>query len=138
MSGILTEIALQLKGNLSFLLGLGGMFTITRSLVTGLLLLPKSSELRPALAVEARGLRCKLYILAAASSVLLTIAGILYFSGPISAIDAEALKKPGTSITVSQQWAIAALVLIAVVFLLCDALSSVYKQRLGLVIAKKD
>jgi hypothetical protein len=138
MSGFLTEVALQLKANLSFLLGLGGMFTIAKSLLTGLFLLPKGKNLRPTLKADASILRRWLYLLAAASAGLLVAAGLLYFVGPVSTIDAEALKRPGQLITIPQRWAIAVLIAIAIAILLCDALSSVYRYRLGQIIAKAD
>jgi len=138
LSGFLTEVALQLKGGLSFLLGLGGMFTITRSLLTGLFLLPKGTDLRPALAVDASNLRWRLYMLAAVSALLLIVAALLYFVGPISTVDVEALRRSAQPITIPQQWAIAALIVIAILILLCDALSSVCRYRLGQIVAKAD
>lgn len=138
MRGLLTEVALQLKGNLSFLLGLGGMFTIAKSLLTGLFLLPKGTKLRPTLEVDASKFRRWLYLLAALSAVLLIAAALLYFIGPIAAIDLETLKRSAPSITIPQQWAMAGLILIAILILLCDALSSVCRYRLSQIVAKAD
>ncbi len=138
MRGLLTEVALQLKGSLSFLLGLGGMFTIAKSLLTGLFLLPKGTKLRPTLEADASKFRSWLYLLAALSAILLIAAALLYFVGPIAAIDVEALKRGSQPVTIPQQWAIAGLILIAILILLCDALSSVCRYRLSQIVAKGD
>lgn len=131
----MTEIALQLKGNLGFVLGLAGMFTITKTLLTSLLVLPEAELAagRAYLKTESRKLRRRLYAAAGAGGLLFAVAFYLYVLGPIAAIDAEALKKGETSLNGQQKLALAWIVFTGMALVVLECLASVWRYRLTLL-----
>lgn len=136
MASVLTDIALQLKGNLSFLLGLGGMFTIVKGLLTGLLVLPSVSRDRPSIESSAKRIRFWLVVLAIVSGVLFVAAIFLYFSDLMTSIDPDTLRKTRSLLTGYQQCATAALAAIAVLLVIFEGVASVLRYRFSLLAAK--
>ena len=133
MASILTEIALQLKGTLAFILGLSGMFTITKGLLTGLFVLPKIGSERLSLKGDAARLRMKLFLCAAVSLGLFCVAVWLYFGSAMATIDADALRKSHALLNVPQQQATAALTAVAIVMVCIESLVSVLKYQFDLL-----
>lgn len=133
MAYFLTEIALQLKGNLAFLLGLGSMFTIAKGLMVGLFVLPKISSQRPSIEQEAKRLRKRMIGCAVASLILLVVATALYFSSAMASIDPDALKKSHCLLTVPQQWVTGCVAVIAVILVLIESSVSVMKYQFDLL-----
>lgn len=136
MASVLTDIALQLKGNLSFLLGLGGMFTIVKGLLTGILVLRAVGTDRPSITTAAKRLRRRLFLLTVISLLLFVLALVLYFSEPIASIDPDSLRKTRSLLTSPQQSATAALAAIAVILVSCEGYASVLRYRFTLLAAK--
>lgn len=135
MGGILTEIALQLKGNLAFLLGLGGMFAIAKGLFAGLLVLPDVEKKRPALKADAMRIKRRLIALAGGSIVLFLIALGLYL-GPMASIDSEAMRKTGAQLTSGQALATAVLSGVAVLMVIAESASSVLRYKMTLIASR--
>jgi len=133
MVHVLTEIALQLKGTLAFLLGLGGMFTIVKGLLTGLFVLPEINSERSSIKSEMVKLRRWLTICALISLVLFIFAVYTYFSTAMTSIDAEALKKSHGLLTVSQCWATGFVTAVAVGLVLIESCVSVLNYRFDLL-----
>lgn len=133
MAYALTDIALQIKGTLAFILGLGGMFTIAKGLLTGLFVLPKIGSNRPSVRADAERLRFRLFVCAILSLILLGIATWLYFGSAMASIDADALKKSHQLLTAPQQWATAGLVLVAMAMVVIESTVSVFKYRFELL-----
>ena len=133
MAYFLTEIALQLKGNLAFLLGLGGMFTIAKGLMVGLFVLPKIGSDRSSIEQDAKRLRKRMIGCAVASLVLFVGATALYFSSIMASIDPDALKKSHCLLTVPQQWVTGGVAVIAVILVLIESSVSVMKYHFDLL-----
>ena len=133
MAAILTEIAIQSKGALAFLLGLSGMFTIAKNLLIGLLILPKVGSERKSVKDDAARLRLTLILCACASFALLCIAVWLYFGSAMASIDADALKKSHAMLTTPQQQATAALTIVAIVMVGIESVVSVLKYKFDLI-----
>lgn len=133
MAYFLTEIALQLKGTLAFLLGLSGMFTIAKGLMVGLLVLPKIASDRPSIEQDAKKMRKSMIGCALASLVLFVVAATLYFSSVMASIDPEALKKSHCLLTIPQQWVTGGVAVIAVILVLIESYVAVLKYRFDLL-----
>ena len=131
MTGILTIIAIQLKGSLVFLLGLGGMYTTARALITGIVTLPEIDTTRASVALDGKRLVTQLRALALASVLLFIAAVWLYFGGPIGGIDADMLKANKAVLTSAQVYSIIALVMIAIILALIELRATVLRTRLG-------
>jgi hypothetical protein len=131
MAAILTTVALQLKGTLVFFLGLAGLFTTAKALVTSVLTTPTFRKARPEVRVPADRLRSKLVLLAIASVCLFAAALGLYFFSPLATIDADALRRTGAQIDIPQQRAVAALIAIAIFMVIVEVGSIVVRHRLG-------
>lgn len=131
MTEIVNIIAIQLKGSLVFLLGLGGMYTTARALITAIVTLPEIDTTRASIAVEGSRLATRLRGLALASVLLFITAVWLYFGGPIGSIDADMLKANKTVLTSAQVYSIIALVMIAIILALVELRATVLRTRLG-------
>lgn len=131
MMEILTIIAIQLKGSLVFLLGLGGMYTTVRALITGIVTLPEIDTTRASIELEANRLVSQLRGLALASVLLFIAAVWLYFAGPIAGIDADMLKASKAVLTSAQVYSIIALVMIAIILGFIELRATVLRTRLG-------
>jgi hypothetical protein len=134
MNDALTEIAIQLKGNLAFLLGLGGMFTIVKGLLTGVLVLPDVEKQRPSIKADAGKIRRSLIVSAITSAILFAGAAWLYL-GPLASVDAEQLKK-GVALTTGQVWAVGGLVFISVLMVCGESYSSVQRYKFSVLAGK--
>jgi len=137
MEGILREVAIQLKGNLAFLLGLGGMFTTMKALLTSIFILPRIESDRPSIGRGARKLRRWLYWLAALSALCFVLAAWLYFSSAVGSIDAGEVAANRARLTIDQQRAVGGLILLAAAIVLAEAASSVLRFKLTLLAAEK-
>ena len=135
MTALLTEVAIQLKGSLAFLLGLGGMFTTVKALVTGLFLLPRVTSDRSSIRTGADRLRLWLGILAAASGILFVAALWLYFGTSIAAIDADKLKAATQVLSKAQRWTLGWLIIVSLALVVAEGASSVVRQRLSELLA---
>lgn len=133
MAYFLTEVALQLKGTLAFLLGLGGMFTIAKGLMVGLFVLPKIGSDRPSIEQDAKRLRKWMIGCAVVSLVLFVGATALYFSSVMASIDSDALKKSHGLLTVPQQRVTGGVALVAVILVLIESSVSVMKYHFDLL-----
>lgn len=131
MTALLTIIAIQLKGVLVFVLGLGGMYTTTRALITGIVTLPEIDTTRASIELDGKRLVTKLRKLALASVLLFITAVWLYFGGPIADIDANALKADKAVLTPAQFYSLAALVMIAIILAFIELRATVLRTRLG-------
>lgn len=134
MSAVLTDIAIQMKSSLSFLLGLGGMFSICKSGFTSLFGLPVLSSAqmsaRSSLAVVVDGHRKRLIVVFSLTLLFFVAACWLYF-GPLGGIDADALSKGKAVLSACQEHAVLAIVVIAAAIVTLDVYASVHRQRLS-------
>lgn len=133
LSLALTEIALQLKGGLAFLLGLGGMFTSVKGMLIGIIVLPKIGADRPSVSTAAAALRKQLIILAVVSLLLLTTAVCIYFSSAMSSIDPDVLRKSKGILDGPQQICIGLLTFIALTLVVIESWNSVLRYRFDLL-----
>jgi hypothetical protein len=93
---IMTEIAIQMKGSLSFILSLGGLFSIVRTgllSTIGLRDLPDDvKEARPSLDIDVKRARTEQRCILFVSCALFVFAILLYF-WPLRNINADALAR---------------------------------------------
>jgi hypothetical protein len=131
VTAILTEIAIQMKGSLSFLLGLGGLFSIAKSGVTSWLGLPELPEgARASVSLAVQKLRRELLAICVATLVLFVAACWIYFV-PLAGLDDKALASGKQTLTVAQEWAVGIIVLAAVVMVVLDAVAGIRRQRVS-------
>jgi hypothetical protein len=134
----MTEIAIQMKGSLSFILGLGGLFSIVR---TGLLSmigvrdLPEQvKQARPSLEVDVKRARTEQWLILITSCVLFVLAIVLYL-GPLRNIDADALSQGTEVLTCCQVLSVFGIVTVAVTILVLDVWRTIRLDRLDRQIA---
>jgi len=124
---MLTELAIQLK-SLSFLIGLGGFFSITKSTITGFILLHGVGEnTRASIKSQIKCVKLQILGVAAIMAALFILALCLYF-GPLGELDVEALKAGTSSLTQAHGLSIVVLIIIALVFIVLDVIVTI-KQR---------
>ena len=124
---MLTEIAIQLK-SLSFLLGLGGFFSMTKSALTGLFLLPGyKDENRVSIQADIDRVKKQVYGAAVAMLVLFVAACWIYF-GLLGDLDADALRAGKATLSALDRKVIVGLIVIAIAFIVIDVIVTL-KQR---------
>ena len=130
---VVVEIAIQMKSSLSFVLGLGGFFSIAKSALEGLIDLPDISQAdakrRPSIKKKVSKLRWFLFRSAAYLTLLFIFAAFLYL-GPLGNIDAKKLDAGTQVLSFGQQLAVWAIVLIAMLFLVLNTIFSIKQKQL--------
>lgn len=136
--GIATEIAIQMKGSLSFILGLGGLFSIVRAGLISIIglgdLRKEVQQRRPSLALDVRNARRMQLFLFGVSTALFLFAIILYL-WPLSGINATDLSTGKAILTTCQSLSVIGIALIAVVILSLDIFAKIHRSRLDRLIA---
>jgi hypothetical protein len=135
---IMTELAIQMKGSLSFILGLGGLFSIVRTgllSTIGLRDLPDDvKRARPSLEVDVRQARTKQLCILSVSCVLFAFAILLYL-WPLREVKADALAQGTEVLTCGQALSVFGIVIIAVTILVLDIWRTIRLDRLDRHIA---
>lgn len=134
MTSLLTDLAIQMKGSLSFLLGLGGMFSLAKSALIGLFGLPKLSAedqaTRPSLDVAVKSIYSELKVTTLLLGILFALACLLYF-GSLNSIDPNLLASGSAKLTALQKWAVGTIAGISVIIVCLDVYVGVRRQRLS-------
>jgi len=135
---IATEIAIQMKTSLSFVLGLGGLFSIVRSFMIAAIFLgelpDETKRIRPSLAREVRNARRGQFWLFATTTVLFLLAVVLYV-GPLREINAIQLASGGATLTKCQIMSVFGIVLIVILVIVIDTFAMIRRRRLEALIA---
>jgi len=135
---VATEIAIQMKGSLSFILGLGGLFSIVR---TGLLStiglddLPDDvKEARPSLEADVNQARTEQRCVLVISCILFTCAVLLYV-WPLRDINVDDLVRGEEVLSCGQVFSVFRIAIIAIVILVLDVFRTIRLNRLDRNIA---
>jgi hypothetical protein len=135
---VMTEIAVQMKGSLSFILGLGGLFSIVRTgllSTIGLRELPDDvKQARPSLQIDVQNARTEQYWILGVSCILFAFAILLYL-WPLQDIEADALAQGKVVLTCSQAVSVLGIVIVAVAILVLDVFRTIRLNRLDRHIA---
>jgi hypothetical protein len=135
---VMTEIAIQMKGSLSFILGLGGLFSIVRTgllSTIGLRDLPDDvKQARPSLDVDVQNARTEQRCILAISCTLFLFAIFLYLL-PLQDINADALSQGTEVLTCSEALSVLGIVFVAVAILVLDVFRTIRLNRLDRHIA---
>jgi hypothetical protein len=135
---VMTEIAIQMKGSLSFILGLGGIFSVVRTgllSTIGLRDLPDNvKQTRPSLEIDVKQARTEQRWILYVSCALFVFAISLYF-WPLRNINADALAQGTEVLTCGQAISVFGIVIIAVAVLVLDVWRTIRLDRLDRHIA---